>query len=112
MRFAIAAGIMMLTGSVLAQPLPGGLTREQMNAIPPEVMQSLPPDIWTKIPLSTLRAIPPDLLTKMNSAERCDHDPGTGDGVLPEPRPRAAEDNKGAAQTNQSPDRSRSRAYG
>lgn len=65
MRFAIAAGAMMLTGSVWAQSLPGGLTREQMKAIPPDVLKSLPPDLWTKIPLSTLKAIPPDLFANI-----------------------------------------------
>jgi hypothetical protein len=63
MRLTIAAGVMMLTGSVWAQSLPGGLTREQLKAIPPDVLKSLPPDIWTKIPLSTLKEIPPDLFT-------------------------------------------------
>jgi hypothetical protein len=61
MRFAIAAGVMILTGSVWAQPLPGGLTQEQLKAIPPDVLKSLPPNILTKIPLSTLKQIPPDL---------------------------------------------------
>jgi hypothetical protein len=61
MRLAIAAGAMLLTGSVWAQSLPGGLTREQLKAIPPDVLKSLPIDILTKIPLSTLKEIPPDL---------------------------------------------------
>jgi hypothetical protein len=61
MRFAIAAGVLLLTGSTWAQSLPGGLTQEQIKAIPPDVLKRLPPDIWTKIPLSTLKAIPPDL---------------------------------------------------
>ena len=61
MRFAITAGVMLLTGTVWAQSLPGGLTREQLKAIPPDVLKSLPPNILTKIPLSTLKQIPPDL---------------------------------------------------
>jgi len=65
MRFATAAGIMLLTGSAWAQSLPGGLTPEQLKAIPPDVLKSLPPDLWTKIPLSTLKSIPPDLLSKV-----------------------------------------------
>jgi len=65
MRFTIAAGVMMLTGSVWAQSLPGGLTQEQIKAIPPDVLKSLPPDVWKKIPLSTLKAIPPDLFSKI-----------------------------------------------
>ena len=58
---AIAAGVMLLTGSAWAQYPPGSLTQEQIKAIPPDVLKSLPPDILTKIPLSTLEAIPPDL---------------------------------------------------
>ena len=65
MRFTIAAGVMMLTGSVWAQSLPGGLTQEQIKAIPPDVLKSLPSDVWKKIPLSTLKAIPPDLFSKI-----------------------------------------------
>ena len=65
MRFVIAAGVMLLTGSVWAQSLPGGLTPEQLKAIPPDVLKSIPPDILSKIPLSTLKAIPPDLITKI-----------------------------------------------
>jgi hypothetical protein len=65
MRFAIATGIVLLTGSVWAQSPPGGLTPEQMKAIPPDVLKSLPPNIWSKIPLSTLKEIPPDLLSKI-----------------------------------------------
>ena len=65
MRFAIAAGIMLLTVPVWAQTLPGGLNQEQLKSIPPDVLKSLPPDIWSKIPLSTLREIPPDLFTKI-----------------------------------------------
>jgi hypothetical protein len=65
MRFAIASGIVILTGSVWAQSLPGGLTQEQIKAIPPDVLKNLPPDIWSKIPLSTLKAIPPDLFSKI-----------------------------------------------
>ena len=66
MRFVTAsAGVMLLAGSVWAQPMPGGLTPEQMKAIPPGVLKSLPPDVLTKIPLSTLKEIPPDLLTNI-----------------------------------------------
>ncbi|MSP03000.1 MAG: hypothetical protein EXR07_18435 [Acetobacteraceae bacterium] len=62
MRFAIAAAsVLILAGSVWAQSLPGGLTPEQMKAIPPEVLKSLPPDVLSKIPLKTLMALPPDL---------------------------------------------------
>ena len=61
MRFPIFAGVLMLTGSVWAQSLPGGLTQEQFRAIPPDVLKNLPADIWTKIPVSTLKALPPDL---------------------------------------------------
>jgi hypothetical protein len=56
---------MMLTGPVWAQTLPGGLTREQMQAIPPDVLKNLPAVIWMKIPLSTPKAIPPALLAKI-----------------------------------------------
>jgi len=65
MRFAIAAGIVLLTGSAWAQSPPGGLTPEQLKAIPPDVLKNLPPDVWSKIPLSTLRSIPPDLFSKI-----------------------------------------------
>jgi hypothetical protein len=65
MRFTIAAGVMLLTGSVWAQSLPGDLTQEQIKAIPPDVLNSLPSDVWKKIPLSTLKAIPPDLFSKI-----------------------------------------------
>ena len=65
MRFAIAAGVLMMSGSVWAQSMPGGLTPEQLKAIPPGVLKSLPPDLLTKIPLSTLKQIPPDLFTKI-----------------------------------------------
>lgn len=61
MRIAIAAAVLLLTGSAWAQSLPGGLTTDQLKAIPPDVLKSLPPNILTKIPLSTLREIPPDL---------------------------------------------------
>jgi hypothetical protein len=62
MRIEVAfLGAMMLTGAVWSQPLPGGLTQQQLNAVPPEVLKSLPRDILTKIPLGTLMAIPPDL---------------------------------------------------
>jgi hypothetical protein len=65
MRFATAAGIVLLAVPAWAQSLPGGLTQEQLKAIPPGVLKSLPPDILTKIPLSTLRQIPPDLFSKI-----------------------------------------------
>ena len=65
MRFAIALGMMLLSGPAWAEPLPGGLTQEQIKAIPPDVLKNLPPDVWSKIPLSTLRAIPPDLFSKI-----------------------------------------------
>ena len=61
MRLAVLFGVAMLTGAGWAQPLPGGLTPEQLRAIPPGILRSLPPDLLTKIPLSTLKAIPPDL---------------------------------------------------
>jgi hypothetical protein len=61
MRIAVAFGAMMLTGAAWAQSLPGGLTQQQLNAVPPELLKSLPSDILTKIPLGTLMAIPPDL---------------------------------------------------
>ena len=65
MRFAIAAVIGLLATPVWAQHAPGGLTPEQMKAIPPDVLKSIPPDILTKIPLKTLMSIPPDLLAKI-----------------------------------------------
>ncbi len=61
MRFALAASLMLLTGSVWAQSMTGGLTPAQLKAIPPDVLKSLPANILTKIPLSTLKDIPPDL---------------------------------------------------
>jgi hypothetical protein len=65
MRFATAIGAMVLSVSAWAQPLPGGLTHEQMKTIPPQVLSSLPPNVLTKIPLSTLREIPPDLFANI-----------------------------------------------
>ena len=65
MRFVLAALILLLTSPVRAQSRPGGLTPDQMKAIPPDVLKSIPPDILTKIPLSTLKSIPPDLLTRI-----------------------------------------------
>jgi len=65
LRFATTVWVVMLTASVSAEPLPSGLSREQVEAIPPDVLKHLPADIWKRIPLSTLKAIPPDLLTKI-----------------------------------------------
>jgi hypothetical protein len=53
LRFATAPWLMMLTGPLSAQPLPGGLTHEPMKAIRLNVLKYLPADVWTTIPLST-----------------------------------------------------------
>ena len=65
MRLVAVAVVLVLSAPVCAQSLPGGLTAQQLKAIPPDVLKSLPPDILSKIPLSTLKAIPPDLLTNI-----------------------------------------------
>lgn len=63
MRFVIAALIVALPASVWAQGLPGGVTPDQLRAVPPEVLRSLPANVLSKIPLSTLKQLPPDLFT-------------------------------------------------
>ena len=61
MRYAMFGAVAVMSGAVWAQSLPGGLTPDQLKAIPPSVLKSLPVDIWSKIPPGTLKSLPPDL---------------------------------------------------
>ena len=61
MHRIIPLAILLLTSSAWAQPVPGGLTHDQRDAIPPEVLKNLPPDVWKKMPPGTLSQLPPDL---------------------------------------------------